>query len=70
MPLVDEYTDLEAKAAECEREYWLRWVKQSRESIAIFERGIESNRRKIAAVIKQWHITEAELADETKEQMQ
>ena len=31
--------------------------------IAYSEGRIESNRRKIAAVMKQWHITEAELAE-------
>ena len=61
MTLVDEYTELEAAAADCERDFWVRWVRQSRESIAVFERGIESNRRKIAELIKQWHITEAEI---------
>jgi len=61
MTLVDEYTDLEAKAAECEREYWLRWVRQSEETLAAFARGMDSTRKKIAEVKKKWRITDEEV---------
>jgi hypothetical protein len=58
---VDEYTELDAKAANIERDYWLRWVRQSRASIATFERGIERNRREIDKVMKKWSIREEDL---------